>query len=60
MGGVDDICHFDADEPAAAGRVGEQVLLIAGGDERGIPGHFQYGVGVGLAHVHYRLLKNMF
>ena len=58
-GGVYHSCHFDADETAAARRVGEQVLLIARGDERGITAHFEHGVGIRLAHGHHRFLEDV-
>ena len=52
--------HFYADEPATAAGVGQQVLLVAGGDERGVSAHLEHGIGVWLAHVDHRLLEDMF
>lgn len=51
--------HFYTDEAAAAAGVGQQVFLVAGGDERGVPAHLEHGIGIGLSHVDYRFLEDM-
>lgn len=45
---------------ATAAGVGQQVLLVAGGDERGVSAHLEHGIGVWLAHVDHKLLEDMF
>ena len=57
---IDGTGDLNADETAAATGVGQQVLLVAGGDERGVSAHLEHGIGVWLAHVDHRLLEDMF
>lgn len=58
-GGVDGAGHVDADEAAAAAGVGQQVLLVAGGDERGVAAHLEHGVGIGFAHIDDGFLEDV-
>ena len=57
--GMDGAGDFDADETAAATGVGQQVLLVAGADEGGIPPHLTDGAAVGFAQVGNRFLQQM-
>lgn len=50
---------LNADETAAATGVGQQVLLVAGADEGGIPPHLTDGAAVGFAQVGNRFLQQM-
>jgi len=46
-------------ERAAAGRVSQQILLIAGSYKRGITPKFLYRITIRFAKIHHRFLKNM-
>lgn len=56
---IDGTGDLNADETAAATGIGQQVLLIAGTDEGGIPPHLTDGAAVGFAQVGNRFLQQM-
>lgn len=56
---IDGAGDLNADETAAATGVGQQVLLVAGADEGGIPPHLPDGAAVGFAQVGNRFLQQM-
>ena len=56
---IDGTGDLNADETAAATGVGQQVLLIAGAYEGGIPPHLTDGAAVGFAQVGSRFLQQM-
>lgn len=56
---IDGTGDLNADETAAATGVGQQVLLIAGAYEGGIPPHLTDGAAVGFAQVGNRFLQQM-
>ena len=56
---INSIGYFYTDETAAAGRVSQQILLIAGSYKRGITPKFLYRITIRFAKIHHRFLKNM-
>ena len=56
---IDDTREADTDIPAGTGSVGKQVVVIAGGNERGVTSHFFHTPGIGTAKVGIGLLEQV-
>ena len=57
--GINHPLHLNADEAAAARRIGQQILVVTGGNERRIAAHLHHRCAVRPARIHHRLLQDV-
>lgn len=57
--GINHPLHLNADEAAAARRIGQQILVVTGGNERSIAAHLHHRCAVRPARIHHRLLQDV-